>query len=59
MTSFEMAKLLALLGRIADSLEHLADKATGVEVDAVELVEQRQLREAFRPHEQFFRASLN
>jgi hypothetical protein len=46
MTRFEMAKLLVLLGRIADSLEHLADKATGVEVDAVELVEQRQLREA-------------
>jgi hypothetical protein len=59
MTSFEMAKLLVPLGRIADSLEHLADKATGAEVDAVELVEQRQLREASRPHEQFFRASLN
>jgi hypothetical protein len=59
MTSFEMAKLLVLLGRIADSLEYLADKATGVGVDAVEFIEQRQVREDFRPHEQFFRASLN
>jgi hypothetical protein len=37
----QMAKSPMLLGRIADPLEHLADKATGVRVDAVELVDQR------------------